>query len=346
MQIVIHILQRVWILTALMAPSLLAGFIVAGVLTLLITERMVYNHMGRSNFAQVCKAAIFGVPLPLCSCSVLPVAASLRQYGAGRGSTISFLTSTPQIGVSSIFVTWRMLGPLFTLIRCVAAFVSGVLCGIGVELFSGEGQNDDEPQDSNQDSCGCPRKSNQEPVKDKVEPGIKIKQAIRYAFVTLPSDMGRSILLGLFLSGVLTAFLPQNYFSNTFIGNEFLSMIVMLIVGLSIYVCSSGSVPIVISLIAGGISPGAGLVFLVTGPATNAAAIVTIIKIVGAKATIVYLFILSLTALAGGFIFNRVVDSDAVASVVHCSHDELSWFSHLCAIILVALLSQAFRKAK
>lgn len=347
-QILIKTAGYIWYLTAMMAPSLLAGFIVAGVLSLLVTKQMVYNHLGRSSFWQICKASLFGVPLPLCSCSVLPVAASLRDYGAGRGSVISFLTSTPQTGVDSIFVTYTMLGPVFAVVRCVAAFISGIICGSCVQLFAKGTEVSAPPTKSDGDdlpgrgigldaqcecSCSCsePKKEPSRPVK-----------ALRYAFITLPRDMGRSMILGLIISGVMTAFLPENYFADKFIGNELVSMLVMLAVGLTVYVCSTGSVPIMVSLIAAGVSPGAGLVFLIAGPATNIAAIVTLFKIIGVKTTVIYLLILSLTAIISGYVLNMFIDSAYVATVVHGSHDGLSLFSHLCGVVLLILFVPAF----
>lgn len=334
MESVIKTVGYVWHLTALMAPSLLFGFFVAGLLSMLVTPAMVYRHLGKSNLWQICKAALIGVPLPLCSCSVVPVAAALRQNGAGRGSTISFLTSTPQTGVDSIFVTYTMLGPLFAVIRCITAFLTGIICGGVVELFAGEEQPDEESRERDGGGCAC--KSEPAPASGR------FLKAMRYAFITLPGDIGRSMILGLILSGVLAAFLPDNFFADKFIGQELVSMLVMLVVGLAVYVCSSGSVPIVVSLIAAGISPGAGLVFLITGPATNMAAIVTVFKILGIKTSVIYLVTLSVTALISGFVLNLFVDSTHVAEMVHGSHSHLSWFGHLCGIVLVALLAQAF----
>jgi len=165
---------------------------------------------------------------------------------------------------------------------------------------------------------------------------------MRYAFITLPGDIGRSMIFGLILSGVLTAFLPDNFFADKFIGRELVSMLVMLGAGLTVYVCSSGSVPIVVSLIAAGISPGAGLVFLIAGPATNMAAIVTIFKILGTRTSVIYLVTLSATALISGYILNLFVDSAHVVEMVHGPHSQLSWFTHLCGGVLVALLAPAF----
>ncbi|MFO7937565.1 MAG: SO_0444 family Cu/Zn efflux transporter [Kiritimatiellia bacterium] len=355
MNVITDIFAQIWYLIALMAPSLLVGFFVAGVFSLLVTKEMVYKHLGRSSFLQICKASLFGVPLPLCSCSVLPVAASLRQYGAGRGSFISFLTSTPQTGVDSIFITYTMLGPVFTVVRFVAAFISGIICGSCVHIFvkdSGTGvpadvasaehktgnKNGDEAGrgvdlDKECEACSCAEENKKTP---------HFVKALRYAFVTLPQDMGRSMVTGLIISGILTAFLPANYFADKLIGNELTSMLVMLAVGLTIYVCSSASVPLVVSLIAAGISPGAGLVFLIAGPSTNAASIVTVFRIIGAKTTVIYLATLSVTAIISGVILNMFVDSTRVAEVVHGSHDELSLFSHLCGVALLCLFVPAF----
>ncbi len=336
-------------LTAAMAPSLLIGFAVAGVLSLLITPQMVYRHLGRPGLRQICKAALFGVPLPLCSCSVLPVAASLRSYGAGRGSTVSFLASTPQTGVDSIFVTWRLLGPGFALVRCAAAFVSGIICGCCVELLPPESEAAPE---AGAQGCRCACSDSETAQRDERlgrrgdRAGGALRSILRHAFVTLPRDMGRSMVLGLLLAGMLTAFLPEDYFADKLIGSEWLSMLVMLAAGLTVYVCSSGSVPVVLSLIAAGISPGAGLVFLIAGPATNTAALVTVTRMLGVRVTAVYLAALSATALLSGFALNRFVAVADVAAVVRCHPDDLSWFSHACAAALLILFLPAFRRAK
>lgn len=238
-----------------------------------------------------------------------------------------------------------MLGPVFAVVRCVAAFISGVICGSCVELFAEGSEAGAPPLNADGDlpgrgvdcECGC--------SEAKREPS-RLLNALRYAFITLPRDMGRSMILGLILSGILTAFLPENYFADKFIGNELVSMLVMLAVGLTIYVCSSGSVPLVMSLIAAGISPGAGLVFLIAGPATNAAAIVTVFKIIGVKTTVIYLLTLSMTAIVSGYILNMFMDSAHVAELVHGSHDGLSFFSHFCGAVLVLLFVPALLPKK
>ncbi|MDA3798993.1 MAG: SO_0444 family Cu/Zn efflux transporter [Kiritimatiellae bacterium] len=326
-----NIISFFWELTAIMAPSLLLGFLIAGILSAFITPELIKEHLGKSNFWQICKASIFGVPLPLCSCSVLPVAASLRKNGAGKGSTISFLTSTPQTGVDSIFITNALLGGMFTIIRVVVAFITGILAGSMVRIFT---KNDDDNQEIPEEKscCKCENENKKE---------SPIQHIIRYGFITLPKDIGKSMLVGLLLSAIITSFLPANFFADKLLGNEFFSMIVMLVIGIIIYVCSSGSVPIVLSLIASGISPGAGLVFLITGPATNLASLTTLTKIVGTKSVFIYLATLATVALISGYILNQFMDSSTISQMVHSGHKSLSWLNHLSAVILLIMLGQS-----
>lgn len=328
---IINIISFFWELTAIMAPSLLLGFLIAGILSAFITPDLIKQHLGKSSFWQICKASIFGVPLPLCSCSVLPVAASLHKNGAGKGSTISFLTSTPQTGVDSIFITNALLGGMFAIIRVVVAFITGILAGSMVRIFT-KNEEEKENIEKEQSCCTCAHEN------EKENPIVHI---IKYGFITLPKDIGKSMLVGLILSAIITAFLPANFFADKLLGNEFVSMIVMLVIGTIIYVCSSGSVPIVLSLIASGISPGAGLVFLITGPATNLASLTTLTKIVGTKSVFIYLATLATSALISGYILNQFIDSTAISQMVHSGHESLSWLNHLCAVILMIILGQS-----
>ena len=326
-----NIISFFWELTAIMAPSLLLGFLIAGILSAFITPDLIKHHLGKSSFWQICKASLFGVPLPLCSCSVLPVAASLRKNGAGKGITISFLTSTPQTGVDSIFITHALLGGMFAIIRVVVAFITGILAGSLVRIFT---RNDKKKENIEEEKsyCKCAHEDGNE------NPIIHI---IRHGFITLPKDIGKSMLVGLILSAIITAFLPANFFADKLLGNEFVSMIVMLVIGTIIYVCSSGSVPIVLSLIASGISPGAGLVFLITGPATNLASLTTLTKIVGTKSVIIYLTTLAISALISGYILNQFMDSTTISQMVHSGHKSLSWLNHVSAVFLMVILGQS-----
>jgi uncharacterized membrane protein YraQ (UPF0718 family) len=310
-----------------MAPYLLFGFAMAGALSAVFTPAFVERHLGRRGAWQVIKASLLGVPLPLCSCSVVPVAASLRRHGASRGATLSFLASTPQTGIDSIMVTHALMGPVLTVIRVVAAAVSGVAAGLLMEAV--EPRNGapapEEPRD-----CAC--------CAHRERP--RWLRMLRYAFVTLPWDIGRSMLLGILLSAVLSALIPDDYFADA-LRPGILSMLAMMAVGIPLYVCSSGSVPIALALVRMGVSPGAALVFLITGPATNAATVVTVWKILGKAATAVYLGTIAGVALVAGWALDRFPAALPMQSAnPHCHPDEpATWVGHALAALLLVMLA-------
>ena len=328
-----NIVLEVWMVTAEMSPYLLFGFLMAGVLSVFISPAVVERHLGRSGLRQVIKAAVLGVPLPLCSCSVLPVSASLRAHGAGRGATLSFLASTPQTGVDSIMVTHALLGPVVVLFRIVTAFVSGIVAGVLAELVH---DGDEKPAGENTCAC-CSHETAHLP---------RWQRAWRYGFRMLPKDIGRAMLLGIFLSGILSALVPDNYFADR-LGSGVGAMFIMLIVGIPLYVCSSGSVPIALAFIRMGISPGAALVFLVSGPATNAAAITTIWKMLGRRTVAVYLATIAVSALFAGWLLDRLAMKLPLGTLVEsCEHHHFAWWDHAFAVLLLIVLAQGILPAK
>jgi hypothetical protein len=321
----IAFIREAWLVTGQMAPYLLFGFAMAGVLSAVFTPAFVERHLGRRGAWQVIKASLLGVPLPLCSCSVVPVAASLRRHGASRGATLSFLASTPQTGVDSIMVTHALLGPVVTVIRVLAAAVSGVAAGLLMEAVERNGTL--APGEAG--ACGCCGHAERP----------RWLRMLRYAFITLPWDIGRSMLLGILLSAALSAIIPDNYFADT-LPPGILSMLAMLAVGIPLYVCSSGSVPIALALVRMGVSPGAALVFLISGPATNAATVTTVWKILGRAATAVYLGTIAAVALLAGWALDLLPARLPVQVVPpHCHPEEVSWWTHAMAALLLILLA-------
>ena len=260
-----------------MAPFLLFGFFVAGLLSVLIQPEVVERHLGGTGFTQVAKAALFGVPLPLCSCGVIPVGASLRRSGASTGATISFLISTPQTGVDSIMVTLSLLGPVFAVYRPIVSFVSGVIGGTLINIFGTEKDRDNDGNPKCVGECYTEASKNRSFV-----------SALKYGFVTLPRDINKALIIGVIVAGLIAAVVPDDYFA-ALLGGGIASMLVMMLVGIPTYVCATASVPIAAALIAKGVSPGAALVFLMTGPATNAATITTVWKTMGRRAAGIYL---------------------------------------------------------
>ncbi len=324
-------LLETWNMTQQMAPYLLFGFLMSGLLSVTVSPETVERHLGKKGIRQIIKAALLGVPLPLCSCSIVPLSATLYRHGAGKGATISFLASTPQTGVDSISVTWALLGPVFVLFRVAAAFFSGILAGIGVELIPDNEKTNTEQKPQ----CGCHRSEKK---------GHRLLQMFHYGFITLPRDIGRAMLFGLLLSGLISTVLPPNFFADK-LGSGFISMLVMVIVGIPIYTCSSGSVPIAFGLIRAGLSPGAALVFLVTGPATNAATITTIADFLGKRAVAIYLVCISATAIGAGMLLNVAISGKIIENFeTACKHPEsYSILSYIMSILLIAILMPSLR---
>ncbi len=326
-----------WAATAEMAPYLLLGFAVAGVLSAFVSPALVERHLAGRGLAPVTKATLFGIPLPLCSCGVIPVAASLRAHGASRGATTSFLISTPQTGVDSILVTYSMLGPIYAIFRPLAALVTGVLGGLVVSGLDARDAARAASTPAAADATGCDDGCG---IPDEQPRGWK--GALTYGFVSLPRDIGRSLLLGLVIAAAIAVFVPDD-FAGSF-GTGIAGMLGMLLVGVPLYVCATGSVPIAAALIAKGVSPGAALVFLMTGPATNAAAIATVWKIMGRRTAMTYLVIVVVGALAAGAALDATFaafgGAATIAAHVH-HHEGLSWFHHVSSVLLLAILGYA-----
>ena len=253
-----------------MAPCLPLGFTVAGLLSVMISPRWVEHHLGDRGLGQVFKASLFGVPLPLCSCGVIPVGASLRRSGAGKGATTAFLLSTPQTGVDSVAVTYALLGPFLAVVRPVAALLTGFLGGGLVYFFD---RNDHEVPVDEAPPASCSGES--DCCEDDAAPERKtVFEGLTYGLVTLPRDIGRALIVGILLSGVISAVVKPHAL-EAYLGGGIWPMIVAMIVGVPLYVCATASTPIALSLIHAGLSPGAALVFLITGPATNLATVTT-----------------------------------------------------------------------
>ena len=329
MEAVVSIIVKSWDVMAIMAPYLLLGFFVAGVLSAFVPVSFIEKHLGKRGIWQIVKASLLGVPIPLCSCSVIPVTASLRRHGATKGAAISFLTSTPQTGVDSIAATWGLLGPLFAVFRMAVAFITGVICGAAVEALT-------PPADESADECSdddCPTCNRKSGVN-------KWKQVFVYGFGTLPRDIGRALLIGIIVSGLLGALVPDDFFTR-YLHSEWLSMLAVMALGIPLYVCSTGSIPVALAMIGMGLSPGAALVFMITGPATNAATIATVLQTMGRRTMMIYLVTLAGCSLAAGWLLNRILTAQVITEQVHHHAAEAGRFEQICAFILVGLLISA-----
>ncbi len=300
-----ELFQGFWMVLGEMSPYLLFGFAVAGVLSVFLSARWVERHLGGRGLGQVVKASAFGVPLPLCSCGVIPVSASLRKQGAGRGAVTSFLISTPQTGVDSILVTYSLLGPVYAIFRPLLALISGIVGGLVAGLTGGREAGNAPVPACQGDSC-----ESTEPVQSSAK-GPRWLQAIRYGFIDLPRDIAPTLLLGLVISAAITALVPADFFAGS-LGTGWTGMAVMLLLAVPVYVCATASVPIAAALVLKGASPGAALVFLMTGPATNAATLATIWKVMGPRTVAAYLGSMLVCAFAGGFLLDAILPAGQV----------------------------------
>ena len=331
------LLLAIWGTLCEMAPYLLFGFLVAGLLSVFVDPEIVERHLGGRGMWPVVKASFLGVPLPLCSCGVVPVAASLRRHGASRGATTAFLLSTPQTGVDSIVVTYSLLGGLFALIRPVAAFITGLVGGWLVDALAGHDDSKDADVDLPvpcAEACCAP----------SAQGANRLGRALRYGFVTLPQDIGKALMAGLIISGVIAAFVPDDFFAGVF-GSGIIGMLIMMAVGIPLYVCATGSVPVAAALMMKGVSPGAALVFLMTGPATNAATIAIIWNVLGRKTAVIYLLTLAVCALASGLLLDYFLQVAGLSVYHHAGHTMMPGLvNHASGVALLAVLAWAYLK--
>lgn len=315
-----------------MAPYLLLGFLVAGVLYAFVPGEFYRNHLSKPGAWAVIKAALIGVPLPLCSCGVLPTAVSLHRNGTSRGASTSFLIATPQTGIDSIAATYSLLGPAFAVIRPVAALVTAFIGGMLVNR-----QDKACPTDScgEVDTIDAPASHNL---------GGKIVDALRYGFVDMVQNIGKWLIIGLVIAAAITVFMPDGFFTF-FSSYPLLSMIAVVIVAVPMYVCSTGSIPIALSLMLKGLSPGAAFVLLMAGPAANFASIIIVSKALGKKTAIIYLATIIVGAILIGLGIDYLMPRQwftmpLVAGETNC-HIHISLFSGISTLLLIGLLINA-----
>jgi uncharacterized membrane protein YraQ (UPF0718 family)/copper chaperone CopZ len=329
-----------WQILGQMAPYLLFGFLVAGVLSVYTSPEWVERHLGGRGVGPVLKASLLGVPIPLCSCGVIPVSASIRRHGASRAATTSFLLSTPQTGVDSIAVTYALLGPVFAIFRPVAALITGLVGGGLVQLF-------DEPRGRN--AADEPNRAAY--VKTRGTEGHSqgaLQRVLYYGFITLPKDIGSALLVGIIIAGAMAAFIPQDYL-NAYIGGGFLSILLLMVAGVPVYVCATASVPIAVGFMHMGASAGAALAFLIAGPATNAAAFTTIWRVLGRRTAVLYIITVAVSAIVCGLVMDWLAPAvkTALPQVHDHSHSglESGWFYHATAIVLLIVLAFSYRSS-
>ena len=313
-----------------MSPYLLLGFGIAGLMHTFVPNRLYSRYLSGHNFRSVFYAAALGVPLPLCSCGVLPTAMSLRREGASKGATTSFLIATPQTGVDSIMATYSLMGLPFAIIRPLAALVTALLGGTLVNAFDRNGKEE----------LHTSAHVSETPMTLKE----KIIGALRYGYVDMMQDIGKWLVIGLIVAGLITVAVPDGFFA-TFAHRPLLGMLLVLACAVPMYLCATGSIPIAVALMLKGMTPGAALVLLMAGPAVNVASILVIRKVLGKRTLWLYLAAIVGGALAFAlgidYLLPREWFTESLATITAACHTHTPWFNILCTIVLLALLVNA-----
>ena len=312
-----------------MSPFLLLGFLIAGLMHAFIPNRVYTKYLSGNSFRSVLNAALFGIPLPLCSCGVIPTAMSLRREGASKGAVVSFMIATPQTGIDSIFATYSLMGLPFAVVRPIAALVTALLGGTFVNTFddtAAAAQPLDIPHDSSEQK--------------NLTFFQRIQEALKFGFIEMMEDIGKWLVIGLIVAGLITVFVPNEFFA-VFKDNTLLSMLLVLCISIPMYVCATGSIPIAVVLMMKGLTPGSALVLLMAGPACNAASMLVIGKVLGRKSLIYYLISIVLGAIAFGVAIDQLLPREwftsSLLSTHACCHEATSWW-HWASTALLALL--------
>ncbi len=326
-----RLLQESWFILWSAAPYIVLGLLLGGFIKTGLNAATIRRHLGGSGIKPIFKAALLGVPLPLCSCGVLPVGAALRKEGASRGATAAFLIATPESGVDSIAISYALLDPILTVVRPLAAFCTAFAAGVGMVFLDRK----EKPQVFEEVPAACSCSSCHVPLREEsgacceahqhhhhhhdsseqknhtspaLSLGRRLQEGFRYATGELWGHLAFPFALGIFLSGLLGALVPENFLEQ-WLGGGLHSMLLMLVLGIPMYICATSSTPLAAAFILKGVSPGAALVFLLAGPATNISALPVLTKILGKKGLLVYLASIATVSVGVGLLVDLLYGS-------------------------------------
>ncbi|RDH82997.1 MAG: permease [endosymbiont of Galathealinum brachiosum] len=351
--------QNIWAVYLDTAIWLLFGLIAAGLVKAYVPEDAMKRWLGGSGFSAVGRAALFGAPVPLCSCSVLPAAIGLHRAGASKEATVSFLISTPETSIDSVAVTYALMGPVMAIYRPVSALVSAIVTGMMVAFVKDEDiKQSTHTVDINKDDGSCSAESDVSSCCSsadseqstccesslKHENDGKLKRALRYAATDLLDDISSWMAFGIVFAGIMMTLIPDGWLAQW--GQGLTAMLVMLLVGIPMYICAVASTPVAAGLLVAGVSPGAVLVFLLVGPATNIAGIMLVKKELGNRVTMIYLAGISIVSLVMGLLLEWGLSSFSLqidTSLLH-QHNFMPYELSLAgAILLLALIIPKIR---
>lgn len=331
------VLIAIWEMLQASSSYLLLGFFIAGLIHVFLPQKVITKHLKAPGLWSVIKSSAVGVPLPLCSCSVIPVGLSLRKSGASKGATASFFISTPEVGVDSFLLSYALLGPFMAIIRIVVAFFTALGVGYAIERL--------DPEDSKQaatNKASEPEKSCCHTGEDKSKKAHWLIRAMKFSFVEMLDDIAIVLVIGFILAGLISAAVPENYIADLNL-NAYSSMLVMLLISLPVYVCAASSTPIAAALLLKGVAPGAILVFLLAGPATNVTTILVLAKELGKKSAIIYVAGITFFSLLAGTLLEELFVNQItqMKSTINFSHHDHGMISEISAIVVILLIARS-----
>ena len=334
-----NIFYEAWHLLLESSPYIIFGLLISGILRVFITPESIARHLGEGRFMPVFKAALFGIPIPLCSCGVLPAAVSLKKQGANNGATTAFLISTPESGVDSIAITYALLDPIMTIARPVTAFLTAAAAGIAENLFHSPEKARKKDYDLSCPVDGCCDRASCSPEEHRTHHSFmeRIAAGLRYSVTEVWYDMAGWFFIGLLLAGIIMAFIPEDLFTE-YLGGGLSSMLLMLAIGIPLYICATASTPVAAALILKGVSPGAALVFLIAGPATNVTSLTVLFGVLGKRASAIYLASIALLSVLSGLLLDNIYFSfniSARAVTGHAAELIPAWIEYTGAVLLL-----------
>lgn len=334
--LLIEFLKNFWTLSQDMAIYIIFGVLIAGILKQIIPKNFVSKHLGDDNFSSVIKSSIFGIPLPLCSCSVIPFATTLKKEGASSGSVLSFLISTPITGVDSILATYGFFGWFFTLYRVITSLIIAIVAGILQNIFGKV------PQDEIQECLSCCNTGGCSSSKESSK--FSIKKVFNYAIFDIFKDFSKPLFWGLVAGAVITTLMPQNL-SNFLNEYKYLSYGLILLISMPLYICATASLPLAASLIASGISGGAAFILLSAGPATNSVTMGVVLKTLGKRALMIYLSVIGLFSILFGYILD-IYFANSLSGILIKNDGGFNPLKQLSAIIMLGFIAYFLIKSK
>lgn len=343
-----NILSEIWFLLCEMSPFLLLGFLLAGLMHEFIPNTLYTRYLGKPSFRSVVLAALFGVPLPLCSCGVIPTAMGIRREGASKGATISFLIATPQTGVDSIIATYSLMGLPFAVIRPVVALLTAIFGGTLCNVVENVDVNDNDNLNPNTNlnlNANLNANDGKKSTSTLSSSSKRLRRAFAYAFGEMMEDIGKWLAIGLVVAGIITAAVPDSWFF-IFRDNTLYSILFVLVFSIPMYLCATGSIPIAMALMLKGLTPGAALVLLMAGPACNAASILVVGKVLGKRTMLIYLVSIVMGAIVFGYIIDYMLPREWFSAPLShsdaCHEEGVGLFSYLCTAFLLVCLVRAF----